>query len=71
MEGDGSDNIVVGKMVLRVLETNWRWEEGSRNDSGAVRSGSGDGGFLNDNGEIIHEDTGKSQNHFSDILEEM
>lgn len=55
----------------RVLETNWRQEEVSRNDSEAVRLGPGDGGVVNVNGEIIHEGSGKSQNCFSDVLEEM
>ena len=65
VEGNGSDD-VVGETVLRTGEANWRQEEMSRNDSGP-----GDGGVVNDSGEITHGDSGKSQNHFSDVLEEM
>lgn len=64
--------------MIPLLKKQWaeRWsprrrEEASRNDSGAVRSGPGNGGIMNNNGEIIHEGGGKSQNHFSDVLEEM
>lgn len=37
----------------RASETNWKQEEVRRNDPGAVRSGPGVGGVMNDNGEII------------------